>query len=139
MSLHKTSLRNLKIAYWTVAIIISAFFILSGYMELTKNPATYPKTIRMGYPPYFIALLGLAKLIGAVVLLLPILRLREWVFAAFTIDVIFAFVSGYSIQSYADCIKAGIVFIVLMLAYRLFLRIERQRKAAIGVVVARAS
>ena len=137
MLLDRISIKNMKTALWIIIIIISAFFILSGYMELTKNPATYPKTIRMGYPPYFIALLGLAKLIGAVVLLIPALRLREWVFAAFTFDVIFAFFSGYSIQSYADCVKAIIVFIVLMLAYRLFLRIERQR--ALGISQAPAS
>ena len=95
-------------------------------MEITKNPATYPKTIRMGYPPYFITLLGVAKLIGSAVFLVPMFRrLREWVFAAFTIDVIFAFVSGYTIQSYGDCMKAVVVFIILMLAYWLFIDIER--------------
>jgi len=95
-------------------------------MEVTKNPATYPKTISMGYPPYFILLLGIAKLTGGTVFLVPAFRrLREWVFAAFTIDVIFAFVSGYMIHSYADCIKAAVVFIILMLTYFLFINIER--------------
>ena len=120
------SLKRKKVIFWSVAILISAFFILSGYMEITKHPATYPKTIKMGYPPYFITLLGIAKLIGSAVFLVPMFRrLREWVFAAFTIDVIFAFVSGYAIQSYADCIKALIVFVILMLTYALFLNIER--------------
>ena len=95
-------------------------------MEITKNPATYPKTLRMGYPPYFITLLGVAKLIGSAVFLVPMFRrLREWVFAAFTIDVIFAFASGYSIHSYGDCLKAVVVFIILMFAYSLFINIER--------------
>jgi uncharacterized membrane protein YphA (DoxX/SURF4 family) len=95
-------------------------------MEVTKNAATYPKTIRMGYPPYFITLLGVAKLIGSAVFLVPMFRrLREWVFAAFTIDVIFAFVSGYTIQAYSDCMKALVVFIILMLTYWLFIDIER--------------
>jgi uncharacterized membrane protein YphA (DoxX/SURF4 family) len=120
------TLKNKKIIFWTITILISAFFILSGYMEVTKNPATYPKTIKMGYPPYFITLLGIAKLIGATVFLIPAFRrLREWVFAAFTIDVLFAFASGYTIQSYADCIKAAVVFLILMLTYGLFINIER--------------
>ncbi|WP_297814359.1 DoxX family protein [Segetibacter sp.] len=113
--------------FWTITVLISAFFILSGYMELTKHPATYPKTIRMGYPPYFITMLGVAKLIGSAVFLVPMFRrLREWVFAAFTIDVIFAFVSGYTIASYGDCIKATVVFIVIMIAYLLFIDIEKR-------------
>ena len=99
-------------------------------MEITKHPATYPKTIRMGYPPYFITLLGVAKLIGSAVFLVPVLhRLREWVFAAFTIDVIFAFASGYKIQSYGDCIKAVVVFLILMLTYWLFIDIEKTKSA----------
>lgn len=125
MLLKTIPLKNKKIIFWTNTILISAFFILSGYMEVTKNPATYPKTIRMGYPPYFITLLGVAKLIGSAVFLVPMSRrLREWVFAAFTIDVIFAFASGYTIQSYGDCMKAVVVFIVLMFTYRLFIDIE---------------
>ena len=123
----KISLKNKRIIFWTITVLISAFFILSGYMEVTKNPATYPKTLRMGYPPYFITLLGIAKLIGSAVFLIPrFKRLREWVFAAFTIDVIFAFVSGYNIQSYNDCIKAVVVFIILMFTYWLFVNIEKK-------------
>jgi uncharacterized membrane protein YphA (DoxX/SURF4 family) len=126
MLLKAINIKNKKIIFWTITVLISAFFMLSGYMEVTKNPATYPKTISMGYPPYFITLLGIAKLIGAAVFLIPAFRrLREWVFAAFTIDVIFAFVSGYTIQSYADCMKAVIVFIILMLTYWLLFNIER--------------
>ncbi|HKZ68211.1 MAG TPA: DoxX family protein [Chitinophagaceae bacterium] len=126
MLLKTIPLKNKKFIFWTITVLISAFFILSGHMEITKNPATYPKTIRMGYPPYFITLLGVAKLIGSAVFLVPMFRrLREWVFAAFTIDVIFAFVSGYTIQSYGDCMKAVVVFIILMLAYWLFIDIER--------------
>ena len=126
MTTKTVSLKNKQVVFWTITILISAFFILSGYMEITKNPATYPKTLRMGYPPYFITLLGVAKLIGSAVFLVPMFRrLREWVFAAFTIDVIFAFASGYSIQSYGDCLKAVVVFIILMFAYSLFIDIER--------------
>lgn len=126
MLLKTIVLKNKKTIFWTLTVLISIFFILSGYMEITKNPATYPKTIRMGYPPYFITLLGVAKLIGSAVFLIPMFRrLREWVFAAFTFDVLFAFVSGYTIHSYGDCMKAFVVFIILMFTYWLFIDIER--------------
>ncbi|MEO5777312.1 MAG: DoxX family protein [Flavobacterium sp.] len=126
MLLKTIPLKNKKIIFWTMTVLISAFFILSGYLEITKNPATYPKTIKMGYPPYFISMLGIAKLIGSTVLLIPpFRRLREWVFAAFTFDVIFAFISGYMIQSYADCVKATIVLIVLLSAYFLLFNIDK--------------
>lgn len=107
--------------YWMLTILLSFFFLLSGYWEITKNEITYPKTISMGYPPYFIFSLGIAKILGAIVLLVPdFKRLKEWAFAGFVFDTIFAFISGLSINSIADCIKAFIAFCVLLITYCLF-------------------
>lgn len=121
----KTSNKKIVYLYWTLIILLAIFFTISGFMEITKNPSTYPKTLRMGYPPYFILTLGIIKIAGVIALLIPNLkRLKEWAFAGFTFDVIFAFISGSSISSYADCIKAVIVFCILMLTYYLFIKIE---------------
>jgi hypothetical protein len=46
--------------------------------------------------------------------------LKEWVFAGFTFDVIFAFISGLQIDSTADCVKAAVALILIMLIYALF-------------------
>jgi uncharacterized membrane protein YphA (DoxX/SURF4 family) len=50
--------------YWTLLILIAVFFTISGYLEITKSPSTHPKTLRMGYPPYFILTLGISKILG---------------------------------------------------------------------------
>ena len=107
--------------YWSLLVLLCFFFSLSGYWEFTKNEITYPKTIRMGYPPYFIISLGIAKIMGAMVLLLPGQhRLKEWVFAGFTFDVVFAFISGISINSKADCVKALLAFCWVLITYYLY-------------------
>ncbi|MBC7847776.1 MAG: DoxX family protein [Flavobacterium sp.] len=109
--------------YWTLLILLAIFFAISGFMEITKNPSTYPKTLQMGYPPYFILTLGIAKIVGVIALLAPNLkRIKEWAFAGFTFDVIFAFISGRHIDSNADCIKSAVVFSIIMLTYFLFLK-----------------
>jgi uncharacterized membrane protein YphA (DoxX/SURF4 family) len=111
--------------YWTLLILLAAFFLLSGYLEITKNPATYVKTLKMGYPPYFILALGISKILGVIALLQPKFnRLREWAFAGFTFDVIFAFISGLAIESHADCIKSCFVFGILILTYLIFQKKE---------------
>jgi uncharacterized membrane protein YphA (DoxX/SURF4 family) len=121
----ETNKKKLIYIYRTLLILLAIFFTISGFLEITKNPAIYPKTIRMGYPPFFILTLGIAKIVGAFTLLIPNLkRLKEWAIAGFTFDVIFAFVSSYAIDSSADCIKAAIVFCLLMLTYSLFLKKE---------------
>lgn len=128
----KTENKKITYLYWSLLILLAVFFAISGFMEITKNPSTYPKTLRMGYPPYFILTLGIAKIAGVIALLIPNLkRLKEWAIAGFTFDVIFAFISGRSIDSNADCIKAVIVFCVLILTYYLFLRKESLQEDSI--------
>lgn len=117
----KTNASGKLYFYWILLMGLCFFFSLSGYWEFTKNDITYPKTIRMGYPPYFIISLGIAKIMGAMVLLLPGQhRLKEWVFAGFTFDVVFAFISGISINSKADCVKSLLAFCCVLLTYCLY-------------------
>lgn len=111
--------------YYVLIILLSFFFALSGYWEVTKNEITYLKTLKMGYPPYFIFTLGIAKICGAIVLLIPkFKRLKEWAYAGFVFDVIFAFISGWSINSTTDWVKALIAFCVLIFTYSLFHKIN---------------
>ncbi len=115
-----------KKLYYLLLTLVAVFFALSGYLEVTKNPVTYNKTLEMGYPPYFITTLGLAKICGSLVLLILNFRqLKNWVFAGFTFDVVFAFISGIMINSYADCIKSGIALCAILFTYSLFLKNER--------------
>jgi|GEM_PF-639088 len=120
--------------YHSGASLMGLFFIISGFYEITKNPATYPKTLRMGYPPYFITTLGCAKIAGALALWLPNFgRLKEWVFAGFIFDVIFAFISGLQIDSTADYGKAAISFVLIVFVYVLFrLHTAAQRRTGPG-------
>jgi uncharacterized membrane protein YphA (DoxX/SURF4 family) len=120
--------KKLTYLYYFSTAILGILFLVSGFFEITKNPATYPKTLSMGYPPYFIKTLGFAKIFGVIALWSPYWkRLKEWVFAGFTFDVIFAFISGLHINSSADYIKSCIALILIMLIYVLF-RIVYQRE-----------
>ncbi len=111
--------------YWTLIILLAAFFTLSGFLEITKNPITYLKTLQMGYPPYFITTLGIAKILGSIVLVIPRWnRIKEWVFAGFIFDVIFAFISGIAINSYTDCIKSSVAFCIVLTAYASFYKTQ---------------
>lgn len=79
----------------------------------------------MEYPPFFVFTLGIAKICGAIVLLIPGFgRLKEWAYAGFVFDVIFAFISGWSIDSTADLVRAPIAFCILMSTYSLFHKIN---------------
>jgi uncharacterized membrane protein YphA (DoxX/SURF4 family) len=109
--------------YWSLIVVLAALFFVSGFWEVTKNDATYPKTLLLGYPPYFITALGIAKIAGVMALLTPVWsKLKEWAFMGFTFDVVFALISNGVTASYADAGRAAVAFCALVLAYAWFLR-----------------
>ncbi|MET3037615.1 DoxX family protein [Chryseobacterium sp. NRRL B-14859] len=114
--------KTTKIIYWSGAIFISLWFGASGFFELTKNPVVWDITQQLGYPSHFIYILGIFKLSGVLVLLLPnkLLRLKEWVFAGMFFDIIFAFFSKIAVLGFPSTIDTIVAFSVLTITYLMF-------------------
>jgi hypothetical protein len=73
-----------KIIYWIATGLVAAGMLLSATMYLSKNPELIGNFKTLGLPDYFVTLLGVAKLLGAVVLLMPVwTALKEWAYAGF--------------------------------------------------------
>ena len=101
---------------------MSLWFGASGFFELTKNPVVWDITQQLGYPPHFIYILGVFKISGVLVLLLPnrLLRLKEWVFAGMFFDILFAFFSKIAVLGFSSTIDAIVAFSVLTITYLMF-------------------
>ncbi|WP_326984092.1 DoxX family protein [Chryseobacterium sp. MYb264] len=114
--------KTTKIIFWSGAIFMSLWFGASGFFELTKNPVVWDITRQLGYPPHFIYILGVFKLSGILVLLVPnrLLRLKEWVFAGMFFDIIFAFFSKIAVLGFPATIDAIVAFTVLSVTYLMF-------------------
>ena len=112
--------------YYIGITLLSIWFGASGFLEITKNPLVWDHTILMGYPPYFITSLGIAKIAGVVVLVIPnkLGWLKEWVFAAFFFDVIFAFISGYSFAGIINIAKPAVAFVLIVITYIAFRKLN---------------
>ena len=119
------TLTNAKRIYWAGAALTSLWFGASGFFELTKNPVVWDITLKLGYPAYFIYVLGVAKLSGIIVLLTPgkLLRLKEWVFAGIFFDIIFAFASKLTVVGPVGTIDAIIAFTMVSVTYLMFRKI----------------
>lgn len=73
-----------KIIYWTATGLVSAAMLMSAFMYLTKNEDLLKNFAAIGLPVYVVTLLGIAKLIGALLLLTPVsARFKEWAYAGF--------------------------------------------------------
>lgn len=104
-----------KIIFWTTTVII---FLMEGLMPaLTSQTELAKEGIRhLGYPDYFGNALVVFKVLGALALVIPQIpkRIKEWAYAGFAFDFIFASIShfavdGVNFQSFFPLIFLGIL------------------------------
>ena len=85
-----------KITYWAATGLVAIVPLLAAFAYLTAAPQAVENFRHVGYPQQLRVLLGIAKLAGAIVLLLPRLpTLKEWAYAGFTFMWIAASVAHY--------------------------------------------
>ena len=84
-----------KIAYWGSTAIVS-LALLASASYLTGSEQVVAGFAKAGYPQHLRIVLGIAKPVAAIVLLLPGLALlKEWAYAGVTFALIMAFISAY--------------------------------------------
>jgi fucose 4-O-acetylase-like acetyltransferase len=117
--------KTAKTTYLIGTALTSLWFGASSFGELTKNAFVWDITLKLGYPPYFIYVLGVAKLLGVAVLLIPgkFLRLKEWVFAGVFFDIIFAFSSKLSVIGFPATIDAIVAMVMVTVTYVMFRKV----------------
>jgi hypothetical protein len=118
-----------KIIYWTATIII---FLLEGLMPaLTSNTELAKQGIsHLGYPDYFRVVLTFFKVTGSVLLILPAVkgRLKEWVYAGFGFDFIFAAISHWAVDGFGgQTIFPLVVLGILAVSYIYYNKIRQQK------------
>ena len=77
-----------KIIYWIATIWLSLGMLSTGTVQILKikgdGPGSLDSMTHLGYPPYFVTILGISKILGVVALLVPkFLLLKEWAYAGF--------------------------------------------------------
>jgi hypothetical protein len=83
------------IAYWTATAIVGVA-LLGSLSYLTGSEQVVSGFAKAGYPQHLRIVLGIAKPVAAIVLLLPRLSLlKEWAYAGVTFAWIMAFISAY--------------------------------------------
>ena len=88
--------KAINLTYWISTIIFAALMIFSSVGGIQPSQAAIQLMHDgLGYPVYFIQFISIAKLIGAIVILIPGLnRIKEWAYAGLFFDLAGAIYSG---------------------------------------------
>jgi amino acid permease len=101
-----------KIIYWT-STVIACLALFGSLSYLTGSAEVVAGFAKAGYPQHLRIVLGIAKPIAAIVLLLPgFALLKEWAYAGVTFALVMATISSYLS---GEGLKAGLPVLLLAL------------------------
>ena len=107
-----------KIAYWASTGLLAALSLLAAFVYLSGSPQAVEGFAHVGYPQQLRIILGIAKGLGAIALLVPGLpKLKEWAYAGFTFAWISAFVAHYLANDGAQAVMPPILLALLAVSY----------------------
>ena len=73
-----------KIIYWFSTIWLSLGMVSTGIVQIIHMDEEVKKMKDLGYPSYFLTIIGIWKLLGVIAILLPKLPVvKEWAYAGF--------------------------------------------------------
>jgi hypothetical protein len=116
-----------KIIYWTTTGLVSAMMLFSAYSYLT-NETMKNGFVHLGFPGYFRVELAIAKLFGALVLILPMLnaKVKEFAYFGFAITFISAFIAHLSSGDPMKIAISPVVFLaILAVSYLYFQKLHQ--------------
>jgi uncharacterized membrane protein YphA (DoxX/SURF4 family) len=107
-----------KAAYWVTTGIIAALSLFAGFTYLSGSPQAVEGFKLVGYPQQLRILLGIAKPLGVIALLIPGWpRLKEWAYAGFTFAWIAATVAHYLAGQRSEAVMPLVLLLLLFLSY----------------------
>lgn len=112
-----------KIIYWIATGLLAIGMLQSGLFAVLRTKEWVALVTGLGYPVYFLTILGIWKILGVIAILIPKFKLvKEWAYAGFFFAMPGALASHLAMGDYAVKAIAGpffqIIFIVLSWYFR---------------------
>jgi hypothetical protein len=91
-------MKKQNILFWILTGIMAAYMLMSSIPDVMQVASARAFFIHLGYPPYLLPFMGVAKILGVAAVLTPgTQRLKEWAYAGLVFDVLGAFYSHISV------------------------------------------
>src|SRR5690349_16042889 len=88
-------MKKTNIFYWILTVLSAAFMAFSSISNILVAPEAVELIVNhLHYPEYFLRFIGVAKLLGAIAILIPgFPRIKEWAYAGLIFDLTAAWAS----------------------------------------------
>jgi uncharacterized membrane protein YphA (DoxX/SURF4 family) len=104
-------------AYWAATVVVAAECVVGGVMGGLQLPPFRDIAVDLGYPSYFMSILGVWYVAAGLILLAPRLpRLKEWAYAGLVLNYTGAAASHIAVGDDVKTLVAPTVFLVLTAA-----------------------
>lgn len=120
------NLKSVKTIYWIATGLV---FLLDSVMpaftfntELAKQGISH-----LGYPDYFRIELSIGKIIGGLLLIIPMIpaRFKEWAYVGFGLDFISAFIGHVVVDGFdGQAVFPLVMLIILVVSYIYFHKLK---------------
>ena len=108
-----------KIIYWIVTIFLSIGMLAGGTQQMLQVGGYNEIVTSLGYPLYLLSILGVWKILGVIVILIPKFPLlKEWAYAGFFFAMSGAFISHTVVgQAFVEAVPSLILMCVTILSW----------------------
>jgi len=129
-------MKKTKIIYWIITGIFALLMLASAVPDfLATTDAVAIVNTQLGYPKYITSFLGAAKILGAIVVLIPAFpRLKEWAYAGLAFDLIGATYSMFAIGTSGGKWAFMLIWIAVLFASYFYYHKMLNEKARLQTV-----
>ena len=104
----------------------------SGLQQIFRQKDMVDMVSALGYPMYFMTILGVWKILGVIAVLLPGFKLlKEWAYAGFFFVMTGALISHIAVGDYAVKAMLGPIFQIIFIIVSWYFR-PASRRAVVG-------
>ncbi len=123
-------MKKINIAYWIITGIFAAFMFYTAIPDILNSPdAVDFISKKLGYPEYFLPLIGYAKALGAIAIVIPgYPRIKEWAYAGLFFDLFAAAYSNIAVGGF----EIGSLFMLVFFAFLFASYILYHKRLAAG-------
>ena len=116
-----------KIIYWIATLWLALGMTATGVVQLLKMKEEVDMMNDLGYPLYFLTILGIWKILGVIAVLIPkFTLLKEWAYAGFFFAMSGAIFSHLACGDHLIALFGPTLLLILTIMSRYFRPLERK-------------